>query len=103
MTSIRRYAWLFAIPVVLLVSGMPAHAATLEISVNYAHDWVSGVTDPSVLVTVTLTDDVGGLKATGTPDPATWTALFARGSSPLMKAGSDGKGALRLQPGGDGL
>jgi len=66
MTSIRRYAWLFAIPVVLLVSGMPAHAATLEISVNYAHDWVSGVTDPSALVTVTLTDDVGGLKATGT-------------------------------------
>ena len=37
------------------------------------------------------------LRATGKPDGATWTALFARGSSPLMKVGSSGKSALRLQ------
>lgn len=65
MTPIRRHAWLIAIPVSLLVSGVPAHAATLEISVNYAHDWVSGVTDPSAVVTVTLRDSGGSVKATG--------------------------------------
>ncbi|MCF6377761.1 DUF1906 domain-containing protein [Nocardioides KLBMP 9356] len=37
------------------------------------------------------------LVETGKPDAATWTALFARGSSPLMKVGSSGKSALRLQ------
>jgi hypothetical protein len=37
------------------------------------------------------------LRATGKPDAATWTALFARGSSPLMKVGSSGKSVLRLQ------
>jgi peptidoglycan hydrolase-like protein with peptidoglycan-binding domain len=37
------------------------------------------------------------LRATGKPDAATWTALFARGSSPLMKVGSSGKSALRLE------
>ena len=37
------------------------------------------------------------LRATGKPDAATWTALVARGSSPLMKVSSSGKSALRLQ------
>ena len=37
------------------------------------------------------------LRETGKPDAATWTALFAQGSSPLMKVGSSGKSALRLQ------
>jgi len=66
MASLRRYACLVAIPVGLLFSAVPAHAATLEISVNYAHDWVSGVTDPSAAVSVMLTDHIGTLKATGT-------------------------------------
>ncbi|MBE7325093.1 DUF1906 domain-containing protein [Nocardioides sp. Y6] len=38
-----------------------------------------------------------GLRATGRPTAATWTALFAHGPTPLMKVGSSGKQALRLQ------
>jgi len=37
------------------------------------------------------------LRVTGKADAATWTALFAVGSSPLMKVGSAGEPALRLQ------
>jgi phage gp16-like protein len=37
------------------------------------------------------------LRATGRPDAATWTTLFAKGSRPLMKVGSAGEPALRLQ------
>lgn len=38
-----------------------------------------------------------GLRANGRPNAATWTALFAQGSTPLMKVGSAGQPALRLQ------
>jgi hypothetical protein len=37
------------------------------------------------------------LRATGKADRATWTALFAAGPAPLMKVGSAGRSALRLQ------
>ncbi|MFC6152447.1 glycoside hydrolase domain-containing protein [Nocardioides yefusunii] len=37
------------------------------------------------------------LRVTGRPDARTWTALFAQGSKPLLKVGSAGKPALRLQ------
>lgn len=50
---------------VLLVAAGAGHATTLDISVNYAHDWVSGVTDPFAVATVMLRDSGGSLKATG--------------------------------------
>jgi hypothetical protein len=66
MASIRRYG----LPVIsllgLLLHTPPALSATLQISVNYAHDWVSGVTDPAVEVSITVTDNIGAAKATGT-------------------------------------
>jgi peptidoglycan hydrolase-like protein with peptidoglycan-binding domain len=34
---------------------------------------------------------------TGKADTATWTALFAQGSAPLLKVGSTGPAVLRLQ------
>lgn len=37
------------------------------------------------------------LRITGKADTPTWTALFAQGSAPLMKVGSVGDAALRLQ------
>lgn len=37
------------------------------------------------------------LRVTGKADAATWTALFARGSAPLLKVGSSGGAVLRLQ------
>ena len=37
------------------------------------------------------------LRVRGTADPATWTALFADGSAPLLKVGSGGAPVLRLQ------
>ena len=37
------------------------------------------------------------LRQTGKPNAETWTTLFARGSAPLMKVGSAGESALRLQ------
>ncbi|GGD30533.1 glycoside hydrolase domain-containing protein [Nocardioides daphniae] len=37
------------------------------------------------------------LRVTGRPDTATWTALFAQGSAPLLKVGSAGEPTLRLQ------
>ena len=37
------------------------------------------------------------LRVTGKADAATWTALLARGSTPLLKVGSAGEPALRLQ------
>ena len=37
------------------------------------------------------------LRITGKADASTWTALFARGSTPLLKVGSAGEPALRLQ------
>ncbi|GAA1928929.1 peptidoglycan-binding protein [Nocardioides hwasunensis] len=37
------------------------------------------------------------LRQSGRTDPATWTALFAQGSKPLVKVGSSGDAALRLE------
>lgn len=37
------------------------------------------------------------LRVTGKTDAATWTALFAQGSTPLLKVGSAGEPVLRLQ------
>jgi hypothetical protein len=37
------------------------------------------------------------LRVTGTADASTWTALFAEGSTPLLKVGSAGEPTLRLQ------
>ncbi|WP_082587221.1 glycoside hydrolase domain-containing protein [Nocardioides sp. Soil774] len=37
------------------------------------------------------------LRVTGKADTATWTALFAQGSAPLLKVGSTGPAVLRLQ------
>jgi hypothetical protein len=37
------------------------------------------------------------LRVTRKADPSTWMALFARGSAPLLKVGSAGEPALRLQ------
>ena len=37
-------------------------AATLEIQVNYGHEWVAGVTDAWETVVVTVTDEFGALK-----------------------------------------
>ena len=37
------------------------------------------------------------LRDTGRADPATWTSLLAQGSRPLMKVGSAGDAALRLE------
>jgi peptidoglycan hydrolase-like protein with peptidoglycan-binding domain len=37
------------------------------------------------------------LRVSGTADTATWTALFAKGPTPLLKVGSAGESALRLQ------
>jgi len=34
----------------------------LSLSVNYAHEWVSGNTDPAAVVSITLTDNFGALK-----------------------------------------
>ena len=35
---------------------------TLSLAVNYAHEWVSGNTDPDAVVSITLTDNTGALK-----------------------------------------
>jgi len=40
-----------------------APLATLQIQVNYGHDWVAGQTDPFVPVAITITHNAGGLKA----------------------------------------
>ncbi|MGD8804266.1 MAG: hypothetical protein PVH65_00340, partial [Chloroflexota bacterium] len=42
-----------------------APAATLEVQVNYAWDWVAGVTDAWATVVVTVTNGAGDLKADG--------------------------------------
>lgn len=38
-----------------------------------------------------------GLRATGRGDASTWTVLFARGGTPLLKVGSTGEAVRRLQ------
>jgi uncharacterized repeat protein (TIGR01451 family) len=43
--------------------GIDSPAATLEITVNYAHDWVAGTTDTGATVVVTVTDGLGAVKA----------------------------------------
>ena len=42
---------------------LTANRATLIIQVNYAQDWVAGVTDPGVTVSITIKDNLGILKA----------------------------------------
>jgi uncharacterized repeat protein (TIGR01451 family) len=46
----------------LLVAQVQLQALS-PITVNYAHEWVAGNTDPSASVAVTVTDNVGALKA----------------------------------------
>jgi hypothetical protein len=58
---------------------------------------LDGRLDRDVVRALTAFQRRHDLRETGRPDAATWTALFARGSSPLMKVGSSGKSALRLQ------
>ncbi len=58
-----------------------AVSATLEISVNYAHDWVSGVTEPDASVSITLTDNIGAVKAVG--------SATADGTGYFLAAGND--------------
>ncbi|RYB91709.1 DUF1906 domain-containing protein [Nocardioides oleivorans] len=58
---------------------------------------LDGRYDAQVARAVTKFQRRHDLERTGRTDPATWTALFARGSKPLMKVGSSGDAALRLQ------
>ena len=58
---------------------------------------LDGRLDRDVVRAVTAFQRRHDLRRTGRPDASTWTALFARGSSPLMKVGSAGTSALRLQ------
>lgn len=81
MSSTRRFGLLSTSLAGLLLSALPALSATLEISVNYAHDWVSGVTDPAAEVSITLTDDLGAVKATG--------GATADGTGYFLVAGND--------------
>ena len=81
MASTRRYGWLAISLIGFLPSFSIAVSATLEISVNYAHDWVSGVTEPDALVTITLTDNIGAVKAVG--------SATADGTGYFLAAGDD--------------
>ncbi|MFM6848607.1 MAG: glycoside hydrolase domain-containing protein [Terrabacter sp.] len=58
---------------------------------------LDGRLDRDVVRAVTKFQHRHDLRETGKPDAATWTALFAQGSTPLMKVGSSGKAVLRLQ------
>jgi peptidoglycan hydrolase-like protein with peptidoglycan-binding domain len=58
---------------------------------------LDGRLDRDVVRAVTAFQRRHDLRATGRPDAATWTTLFAKGSKPLMKVGSAGQSALRLQ------
>jgi len=72
----------------------PFYDLQLAINVNYAHDWIEGQYDAGYQVWITVTDELGELRATGhgeTGDPgwggdtgfATWSDLFTwDGSQP---------------------
>jgi hypothetical protein len=81
MASTRRYGLLAIGLFGFLPSTVLAISASLAISVNYAHDWVSGVTDPGVEVTITLKDRVGAVKAVG--------SATADGTGYFLAAGDD--------------
>jgi hypothetical protein len=53
--------------------------------------------DRDVVRAVTAFQRRHDLRTTGKADTATWTALFAQGSAPLLKVGSTGAAVLRLQ------
>ncbi|MDT0187435.1 DUF1906 domain-containing protein [Microbacterium sp. ARD31] len=58
---------------------------------------LDGRYDRDVVRAVTTYQRRHDLRRTGKADRATWMALFAQGSGPLMKVGSAGESALRLQ------
>lgn len=88
----------------------------LSLAVNYAHEWVSGNTDPGAVVSVSLTDNTGGLKdqATATADGtgyfltqwADWTSGapdiqpgdYVYASVPGASADVSPVGELRMRP-----
>ena len=46
-----------------ILPGIPtAAAASLEVQVNYAHNWIAGTTDPSASVDVEVRDDQDEVK-----------------------------------------
>ena len=49
-------------PKLIHSAAYPYPVTSLEIVVNYAHDWVAGSTDPGATVAVTVTDNIGALK-----------------------------------------
>ena len=85
---------------VLLVATGAGHATTLDISVNYAHDWVSGVTDPFAVATVMLRDSGGSLKATGlaTADAAGYFLVGGEAGLPPLRTFSREIGSRRPSP-----
>jgi hypothetical protein len=58
---------------------------------------LDGRYDRDVVRAVTTYQRRHDLRRTGKADRSTWMALFAQGSGPLMKVGSAGESALRLQ------
>ncbi|MBS2937988.1 DUF1906 domain-containing protein [Nocardioides sp. J2M5] len=58
---------------------------------------LDGAYDRDVVRVVTAFQRRAGLRVTGKVDPRTWTALFARGGTPLLKVGSAGRDVLRLE------
>lgn len=58
---------------------------------------LDGSYDRDVARAVTSYQRRHDLRRTGKADRSTWMALFAQGSGPLMKVGSSGEAALRLQ------
>jgi hypothetical protein len=81
MASTRRCVRLTVSLIGILPATVFAISATLDISVNYAHDWVSGVTDPGAVVSLTLTDSIGAVKAVG--------STTADGTGYFLAAGDD--------------
>ncbi|MDR7254335.1 hypothetical protein J2X46_003328 [Nocardioides sp. BE266] len=61
------------------------------------HSKLDGRYDRDVVRAVTRFQRRHDLRPTGKADRATWTVLFSAGSTPLMKVGSAGESALRLQ------
>lgn len=58
---------------------------------------LDGQFDRGVLKAVRTFQRRHDLRVTGKADAATWTALFAKGSTPMLKVGAAGQPALRLQ------
>ncbi|CAM3806482.1 glycoside hydrolase domain-containing protein [Nocardioides zeicaulis] len=61
------------------------------------HGRLDGIFDRDVQRAVRAFQRRADLRATGRTDPRTWSSLFARGSTPLLKVGSDGPAVLRLE------